>query len=743
MIEHIYVSLRGNDDNPGTKELPFRTPEAAREKTLVLKNSGFKGEIHVIFEGGVYEFKNTFEITEPYSGNDDVRIKYSGNGEDEVCFSGGITLLGCDFTGLGDEDAEKRIPDSLRDKILCLDLKKFTGDELEHQKRSGFAQDIIPSANELFVDNRAEQLGGFPKGNGRKQIKRIVRNQDFAKAESGAGDRGRVMGPDPYTDYGFTREDYAIIGYDFPEGDKWGRAKDAVLHYVEGYVDAMIPVDHIDTERKEIHCGELCWSKISNDNYTSSFRVFNLLEEVTTPGEYYIDREQGMLFYYPYEGFHADSKVQISYLKEPMVAVEDCRNIEFENITFENTRGMAVYSDHTEKLIIKNCVFRNIGMVAVSMGIGFEETKTIVHNASLRPKRRTIGGLKAHMWDHPMYNRQAGENNLIIGCEIYNIGCGGVIIDGGDRMDLSSGNTWVVDCDIHDFNRIDQTYRPGVRIFGVGNGVAFSKIHEAPQQAIEIMGNDITIAYNEIYHCCQDSYDNGAVYIGSWRFSVNSFHTNIFCNYFHQNGANDNKPLGLTGMRSETYDLYLDGHPGTNAYMNIFEGSNVSEAMFINADAMYNNLYNNVIADVSGLLIQVRSAGEYSFGEYRDRSYNPYRIFDLSEESEKIWKERYPEMENYKDMTLMPYLGHRFHGNLHLGKGHMIRGYSRFAEYRNNCHFNSTEYINDIKTSDYIFDEGSEIFEKCQEFQNIPVKYIANYARYKEERDEQECTIIK
>lgn len=730
ITEKIYVSLLGNDSNSGKKDAPLKSPEMARNRALELIEKGFQGNIDIIFRAGVYEFDNTLEITAKYSGNDKVKIRYCGHEKEEVCFSGGITLKGSDFTKLQDEDVDNRIDDSVKDKILCLDLKRFSNHLPEHQKRSGFAQDIIPSANELFVDNRAEVLGGFPKDNCRKQIKKIVKLQDFSKGPAGGGGPVAI---DPYKDYGFNKEDYAIIGYDFPEANKWAKAKDALIHYVHAYVDATIPIDHVDTDRKEIHFGDLCWGNIRNSNYLDSYRVFNLLEEVTTPGEYYIDRERGVLFYYPYKGFHEESKVQISYLKEPLVAVEDCMNITFENITFENTRGMAIYSDNSQKLTIKDCVFRNIGMVAVSLGLGFEETVSIVHNATLRPKRRVIGGLKAHMWDNLAFNRQAGKDNLIIGCEIYNTGCGGVIIDGGDRASLTPGNTHVVDCDIHDYNRIDATYRPGVRIFGVGNSVAFCKIHNAPQMAVEIMGNDISIAYNEIYECCTDSYDNAAVYIGSEPFSMNSFHTNVFCNYFHDNCVGYNKPLGIECKRSETYDLYLDGHPGTNVYMNIVEKSNASEAMFINSAAMYNHLYNNVFLNVSVLMIYVRYGKEHASGVTRDQSYNPYRYFDLTEEQEAIWRERYPELENYKDMTLIPYLGHRFNKNLHFGKGHMIRGASNFLEYKQNLHFNSIDYINDIKASDYLFDEDSVIFEKCPGFENIPVKYIANYARFKEE----------
>lgn len=68
-----------------------------------------------------------------------------------------------------------------------------------------------------------------------------------------------------------------------------------------------------------------------------------------------------------------------------------------------------------------------------------------------------------------MTQRDGGYDNLILNCKIYNIGCGGIILDGGNRMDLIKGNNRVVGCEIHDFNRLEQSYRPGIGAFGCGN----------------------------------------------------------------------------------------------------------------------------------------------------------------------------------------------------------------------------------------------------------------------------------
>ena len=134
MIEKIYVSPLGNDNNTGVFDSPLKTPSYARDKAKSLVDGGFKGEINVIFREGIYEFTDTFEITKEHSGNENVKIKYCAYENEEVIFSGGITIKGSEFKKLTNEDTDGRIEETVKDKILCLDLKKYSSLPLEYQK---------------------------------------------------------------------------------------------------------------------------------------------------------------------------------------------------------------------------------------------------------------------------------------------------------------------------------------------------------------------------------------------------------------------------------------------------------------------------------------------------------------------------------------------------------------------------------------------------------------------------------
>ena len=66
----IYVSLEGNDRNPGTKDEPLRTLEGARDSIRAMrKKDGLPaGGVTVFLRGGVYPRTTTFELAKEDSG---------------------------------------------------------------------------------------------------------------------------------------------------------------------------------------------------------------------------------------------------------------------------------------------------------------------------------------------------------------------------------------------------------------------------------------------------------------------------------------------------------------------------------------------------------------------------------------------------------------------------------------------------------------------------------------------------
>ena len=76
----FYVSVNGNDQNPGTKQAPFATLERAREAIRNLKNeTGLpQGGVRVILTPGTYHRTTTFCLGAEDSGSEASPIVYTG-----------------------------------------------------------------------------------------------------------------------------------------------------------------------------------------------------------------------------------------------------------------------------------------------------------------------------------------------------------------------------------------------------------------------------------------------------------------------------------------------------------------------------------------------------------------------------------------------------------------------------------------------------------------------------------------
>lgn len=631
-------------------------------------------EISLILKDGEYIFDDTFEITDETLKNGKAKIEIKAENQGKTIFSGGVEISPKDFKNVTVEDKNNRIKEEVKDAILCVDLKKYGICEFGERRTRGSVYDIRPSEIELFVDNEEANRVFYPKNKKRLKIKseNLVRNvvkNYFPDTDNPYGEDVRV------------ENEYPIMKYNFERMGQWENAKDAYMFgpLNSGFFDVTAPIKKFSPKTNEIYFDDAF--RFSHGRYFNTFSFVNLLEELDTPGEYYIDSQTLILYYYPLNNFSEDTKIRISYLKVPVIAMENVDDVSLDGIIFENMRGMAIYLEGCQCNKIKNCVFRNIGMVAISFGTGYKDVVNNVHDGDLIPEKRRVGGLKAQTHNNPMSFRNGGYNNTVENCEIYNIGCGGIILDGGNREELSDGNNAVIGCDIHDYNRLEKTYRPGIHVFGCGNRVAFCRIYNSPQMAIELTGNENIVEYCEIFNCCIDSNDNGAVYCGSRFSSRNTFGTVFRNNYFHDNGSeNCDLNEGATGFRSETYDLYLDGHSGTEIVGNVFKGSNVNEAVFINICAFYDKVIGNVFIDVNGIFHR-----EFSI----DYSYDPYTFFGFSKENEEKWRKKYPLLENYKNMKEIPCCGHTVKENIHIGKGSFLRSAFNIYEFDKNVHYDN------------------------------------------------------
>jgi hypothetical protein len=221
------------------------------------------------------------------------------------------------------------------------------------------------------------------------------------------------------------------------------------------------------------------------------FRGFNILAELDQPGEWYLDREAGVLYFWPPAPFDG-AKVEVS-MSPGLVTMAGTAHVTLEGLLFEATRGTAIAMTECEQCRVIGCTMRNLGVHAVTV---------------LR-----------------------GKANGVIGCDMYGMGGGGIYLFGGDRKTLTPGMHFAENNHIHHYGRWYRMYRPAILFSGVGLRASHNLIHDAPHAAILFGGNEHLIEFNEIHHVCCDSNDCGAIYAGrDWTIRGNV----IRHNYLHQ-----------------------------------------------------------------------------------------------------------------------------------------------------------------------------------------------------------------
>ena len=138
---------------------------------------------------------------------------------------------------------------------------------------------------------------------------------------------------------------------------------------------------------------ELVWERPASMTVERNDRYFleNVFEALKEPGQWYLDRESGKLYYVPFEDETMDSTVLYAGVEERLLTIENADNVTFRGITFKNSAwnrpsggycgvedmdsSQAAYDVHPCVLVtnsagvrFENCKFENIGATALKFG---------------------------------------------------------------------------------------------------------------------------------------------------------------------------------------------------------------------------------------------------------------------------------------------------------------------------------------------------------------------------------------
>jgi hypothetical protein len=463
----FFVAPWGIDSNPGTKTWPVKTLQGAKAvvSEYKSKNDLPEGGLHVYFRGGKYFVGSMTTLINADSGYDNKPVIYQSYPGETARVVGGIELNPADFTIVESTSSLwSRISDAAKGYVMQIDLSAYG--------LTSFGTPVSYPA-EIIMNQQIMQMARWP-------------NESYVQTASPVGD----------TNFSYTQNNPSL----------WANVSDIwILGYLSnGYFCSLSNVSSIDSTQKLITLSENPLDR--GVSAKKAWCALNVLEELDRPGEYFIDKSNKMLYFWPPADIN-NSEIIVTSLGDNstrMLDITGSNYIQFKDLVFEGCRGRIFKLTNSNYITYDNCTFRNSG------GNGITNDNS--------------------------------EHLTIRNCSFYDLGRSALVFNNcGDRLTLASSNDLIVN---NSFSKCDRWknglgYSPAIYIFSANDGITirhnlFTDIKDC---AINITGNQHLVEFNRFHNCSYEVDDLAAIYGGGgWAGQQgNIFRYNEFYNIHNTN----------------------------------------------------------------------------------------------------------------------------------------------------------------------------------------------------------------
>lgn len=592
LAAEFHVAAGGDDTHAGTASAPFASLERARDAVRALKEGEAfpEGGVTVWLHRGVYPRLAAFVLEERDGGASNARVVYRAVPGDDVRLIGGREIASGAFQPARDEAVLARVDEAARGQVLVADLRALGISEYGNLPDAYGDPPAIP---ELFFDGQRMTLARWPN-DGWAHIAEVIES-----------------GPAPWRNH--ASDQPGTFKYESDRPRRWQSAPGVWLYgyWCFDWSSETIKAGSIDTERREITLVKPHGYGIGGGNPPPRrYIAINLLEELDSPGEYYLDRDAGRLYFWPPKPL-AQGRAALSLATEPVIRVENASFVTIQGLTIEMCAGNGIEMRDGRENELLACTIRRTGHAGAIVD----------------------GGL----------------NHAVKACDIYETGMAGLHIGGGDRATLTPSGHLVFNNHIHHIGERKRTHAYHLHLKGVGIHVAHNLLHDAPHQSIGLAGNDHLFEYNEIHHSGQDSDDCGAFYMGR---NPSERGTVLRYNFWHHTGSER-----AHGSAAVYFD---DGSGGQTVFGNVFykAAGGSFGAVFVHGG--HDNLVENNIFVECPVAVRQAPWADAAWRQFLDDPDRQTKLLRDVDITNPPYTDKYPELRGYLEWDGQPRLNKAF-----------------------------------------------------------------------------------
>ncbi|MCM8757270.1 MAG: right-handed parallel beta-helix repeat-containing protein [Candidatus Omnitrophica bacterium] len=537
---NFFISPQGNDQwsgtlpepNPTRTDGPLATLAAGQKKVRELRAKGeLAWPVYVYLRQGIYYLKEPIVFTPADSGAEnrpllgagqpDYPVIYAAYQNETVTLSGGRLIQGWQETTVNGQAA------------WVADIPEVK------QGKWSFRQ--------LWVNGQRRYRPRLPEA-GEYQVAKVL-NSDF--------DGGwKTM-----------RRGVKRFGYQGNQfQNSWRNLRDVEVHFLILWVCIHAKVEKVEEQEKVVYLDRSTGMRLTKDHTTEGAPYFieNVFEALNKPGQWYLDRAEGKLYYLPLPGETPKNCQVVAPFLQELLRIEGrpgedglkVENMIFRGINFVHNEWSvpaefagssqasvgvpaALILKHTRNCRFENCKFEHLG----SYGIALEEDCHDIVISRCTISDLGAGGVK--IW-------HGCNRNVVADCEICE---GGILYPSavGVLIGNASGNQVV-------HNHIHHFYYTGISVgwtwgyqesHAFGNIIEYNHIHHLGQGRLSDMGGvyllgvqpGTRVRYNLIHDITCRIYGGWALYTdegSSYILLENNicYRTNREC--FHQHYGQEN-----------------------------------------------------------------------------------------------------------------------------------------------------------------------------------------------------------